>query len=106
MSVGAQKTGERKNPPIGAIIALVVLLVVFLAWYAEKSFNPMYGAVHAPQSGLQASDEAYIRQEAQASQGDFNKLSPADQQKVNQILHGWGAVGLKSWWTRIQQGSH
>jgi hypothetical protein len=74
-----------------AIIIAVVLLVAFMAWWGYRSFNEG----DKPHTARGDQIDAMLTAEAQKCQGDFSKLPPEDQQKVNQVTGGWGAAAIK-----------
>ncbi len=95
-------TGKQAVPP--AIVAIVVvLLVVFVAWRAYRAFAGPAVMVHPPVTAQMQQDQAYVSQKAREARGDFARLSPADQAKVQQLTHGFGAPAIASAY-RKQQG--
>jgi hypothetical protein len=73
-----------------AIIVAVVVLVAFLAWWGHRSFTDG----DRPQTARSAEIDSMLTAEAQKCQGDFSKLPPDEQDKVNKVTGGWGAVAI------------
>ncbi len=102
MSTQAKKqTGKQGLGPVPIVVAVVVL-VGFLVWYGMRVFG---GPPTRPLPPPPTADIDFVKQKAHESQGDFKKLNPADQQKVQQITHGWGVSAIASDW-RKEHESH
>lgn len=75
---------------VPAIIIAVVLLVAFMSWWGYRSLNE--GS--RPKTARSAEIDDMLTAEAQKCQGDFGKLPAEDQDKVNKVTGGWGAVAI------------
>jgi hypothetical protein len=79
---------SKKVLPILGIVALVGVTV----WWGIYSFSqPVY-----PKTQKMIDDDKFIAELAKKSGGDFSKLSPEEQQKLNQMSMGHGPSVLKS----------
>jgi hypothetical protein len=74
-----------------AIIIAVVVLVAFMSWWGYRSFNEG----DKPKTARSTEIDAMLTAEAQKCQGDFSKLPPEDQAKVNKVTGGWGFAAIK-----------
>lgn len=100
MSVHTGKPAARQKVSPVVIAIAVVLLAGFVAWRGWAAFaGPQAGPLPPPPT----QDINYISQMARATQGDFNKLSPDDQAKVQKITHGWGQSALVGAWRKAQK---
>ena len=103
MSVHSGKAAPQKQQVHPAVIVLaVVVLLAFVFWRAHAAFTIPQGKLPPPPT----QDINFLMQKARECQGDFNKLSPADQEKVQKISHGWGVASMQSDWRRESQGQH
>ncbi|HZT42255.1 MAG TPA: hypothetical protein VFA07_08695 [Chthonomonadaceae bacterium] len=102
MSVRSSKAEPQKQqvPPAVIVIAVVVLLA-FVVWRGWAAFTMPQGKLPPPPT----QDINFLEQKARECQGDFSKLSPADQQKVQQISHGFGPAAMASDWRKESQPS-
>jgi hypothetical protein len=73
-----------------AVIIAVVVLVAFLSWWGYRNLNDG----DRPKTAHSAQIDEMLTAEAQKCQGDFSKLSPEDQKKVNDVTGGWGGVAI------------
>lgn len=90
MSVYQNNGVEKANPQLPIIIGAVVLLAVFIGFMAYINFRPQ-GPVP-----VKTATSDWLEKLARESKGDFSKLSPQDQAKLNQIPPGGqGADWLK-----------
>jgi hypothetical protein len=80
----------KKMLPIFGVGAAV--LVAFAVWLGIRSFS---GPSYAPTDKSVAADN-FVAEMAKKSGGDFSKLSPEEQQKLNQMSMGHGSSMLKS----------
>ncbi len=85
-------------PPVATIIAIVAV-VAFVAWRAWVAFTPQI-VMHPPAQAQQQRDVDFVAQKAREVQGDFTKLSPDDQTKVQQVTHGFGPAAIASTWKK------
>jgi hypothetical protein len=76
---------DKKNIAIGAA---AIVLLAFVIWWGIKNFNPS----DPPKTKTQLDTDAYLKELAKKSGGDFSKLSPEEQQKVNSMTSGRGAM--------------
>src|SRR5207302_23463 len=86
--------------PIAVAIA-VVALVAFVGWLGLRTFG---GPPTRPLPPPPTADINFVKQKAHEVQGDFKKLSPEDQKKVQQITHGWGVSAIASDWRKEKEG--
>jgi hypothetical protein len=73
------------------IAAVGVLLVAFLVWLAYRNFGP-FGQ---PKTFTVKEQKDWVTERARATQGDFTRLSPEEQKKLNGISFGNGATYLR-----------
>ncbi len=95
MASGQSASKNGVPPAVGVVIA--VLLVLFISWVGYASLAP-----HAPQevkreaaSPQLAENDAWLKQKATECQGDFDKLSPEDQKKAQEITRNMAPMALK-----------
>jgi hypothetical protein len=80
--------------PPAVAAALVVVLLAFVGWLAWANlFAP---PKPAPMDAKGQANHEYIKQLAVKSGGDFSKLSPEEQQKLQKMTTGYGAMAMKS----------
>lgn len=79
---------DKKQLPI--IIAVVVVLVVVLTWWGMKNFAPE-GKINTAES---TKTDDLVKELKKKSGGDFSKLSPEEQEKLNKMSGGRGAMML------------
>jgi hypothetical protein len=80
--------------PPAVAAALVVVLLAFVGWLAWANlFAP---PKPAPMDAKGQANHEYIKQLAVKSGGDFSKLSPDEQQKLQKMTTGYGAMAMKS----------
>lgn len=103
MSVRSTNPTTKRSVPPGVIAIAVVLLVLFVGWRAYEAFAPIRSGPLPPPP---TKDIEFIKQKAQEAQGDFAKLSPEDQQKVQQAAHGFGQAAIASAWNKLQRNPH
>jgi hypothetical protein len=77
----------------------VVAVVLFIAWRAWVAFAPIQAGPLPPPP---TQDINFVMQKSVECQGDFGKLSAADQAKVQQITHGWGPSAIAADWRKSQ----
>ena len=75
------------------VIAAALFLVIIIVVIARVTFAPPAGP-DTRQTASQQSDNAWLTQKAKESGGDFNKLAPADQEKVQTLTKGKGGFVL------------
>lgn len=100
MGTSSRKTIQKKQvSPIVVAIAVVALLL-FVGWRAWVTFAPpRVGKLPPPPT----QEIEFINQKAREVQGDFSRLKPEDQIKIQQITHGFGPAAIASAWRRQQQ---
>jgi hypothetical protein len=80
-------------PPTVAA-GLVIVLLAFIGWLAYANlFAP---PKPAPMDAKGQANHDFIKQLAVKSGGDFSKLSPDEQQKLQKMTSGYGAMAMKS----------
>ncbi len=94
-----QSQGSGASPVVIAIA--VVVLVVFIAW---RGWVALRGPVAGPLPPPPTADINFVKQKSIEVQGNFDKLSPEDQDKVQKITHGWGKSAIISNWGKHQRG--
>ncbi|HZP83761.1 MAG TPA: hypothetical protein VFB21_19120 [Chthonomonadaceae bacterium] len=87
----AAPSSDSQAVPPRVILAAALALVVFLGWMAYRTFGPFT----PPKTFTVQDQKAWVAKLARETQGDFDKLSPADQTKLNNISFGNGATYLK-----------
>lgn len=100
MSVRSNKSTSRQQIHPAVVVVAVVALVAFIIWIGMRSFaGPPQGNLPPPPT----QDLNYIVQKAKECQGDFKKLSAADQAKVQKITQGWGESTMASKWNQANK---
>jgi hypothetical protein len=84
-STKAQKKAESPGLSVPIVVGVCVVLLIFLVFLGYHYLGPHreYLPPHAA-----GPDESWMMQKAMETQGDFGKLSPADQQEA--FRHGGG----------------
>jgi len=101
MKRAAPSTPKQSVSPVVVVLA-VLALVLFVAWRAWVAFAPpRMGKLPPPPT----QDIQFINQKAREVQGDFSRLSPEDQMRVQQITQGFGPAAIASAWRKQQQGN-
>lgn len=79
-----------KNSQVGApvIVIAAIILGLFMFWMYKVNFKTV------PEAKPIVVDKQLLLRLAQQSQGDFSKLSPQDQARVNGMTGGYGAVAI------------
>jgi uncharacterized membrane protein YukC len=90
----ARGTGRAAGVPPVVAAALVVVLVAFIGWlaYAYMLAPPK----PAPMDAKGQANHDFIKQLAVKSGGDMSKLSPEEQQKLQKMTTGYGAMAMKN----------
>ena len=86
---GARKEKQAVQPYQMGIAILALLVVIGFIAYA--SFKPRDEALTVPKSET----TKWIEQKASETNGDIKRLSPEDQQKLQQLTHNRGEAMLK-----------
>jgi hypothetical protein len=82
---------QRPIPP-QAIVAVALLLAVVIGWMAYRTFGPL----SQPKTFTVQDQKTWVAELARKSGGDFTRLTPAEQQKLDGISLGNGAKMLQS----------
>ena len=80
---------DKKQIPI--VVAIVVVLIGGLAWWGMKNLGPE-GKINTEVSAKQ---DDFIKEMKTKSGGDFSKLSAEEQDKLNKMSGGRGAMMLQ-----------
>jgi hypothetical protein len=84
------------------MVIAVAALIAFLAWRGWVAFaGPPTGKLPPPPT----QDINFLYQKARECKGDFSKLSPDDQAKVQQISRGFGPAAMASDWRELSKKS-
>src|SRR5689334_9759162 len=97
-SIKTTESGGRQqvSPVVVALLALA--LIAFVVWRAWSAFaGPPTGKLPPPPT----QDINFLQQKAKDCQGDFNKLSPEDQAKVQKISMGFGQAAMASTYRKL-----
>ena len=92
MSVGQKMSAGKRSASLKVIVVAVSVLLVFIgfvAYMSQSSGNST--SITVPKTEL----TRWIEGLAAQSGGDFNKLSPEDQQKLQRATRGQGEMMLK-----------
>ena len=85
-----QNTSNKPNPlVIAGLVAVIVLAVCLVFW-----FMPHTDVIKSPDSP----NITELKKMAAQSQGDFSKLSPADQAKADQLSNNHGAQSISMYY--------
>ena len=82
MAARPVKGVEKASLSAPAIIGAIVLLVVFLGFLAYRNFGP------SGPTPVKTATSDWLEKIARESGGDYNKLSPADKARLDQIPFG------------------
>lgn len=99
------KALDSSGPASTKTALLIVGLIVVIAIAAYFSYQAM------PRSGgvtgvvKQNPQFDFLTAKAKECQGDFSRLSPEDQQKVNEASHGRGAEYMARAWGSMQKAA-
>jgi hypothetical protein len=83
----------QSKPTVVAIVVAAVVLVLFLGWLAYANFSGP--KLHPIQPTQKTEADLYIEQLRKKSGGDWNKLTPEEQARVNQITRGFGPMAIR-----------
>ena len=97
MAVNSNNTGQKQGLSTPIILVVVVLAVAFIGYLAYHNFVPHEHPAVA--SGPLTPQEQFLKQEAQKCGGDFSKLPPEDQAKVQAATRGYGVPAMKTAFT-------
>ena len=86
------QTSSGKQVPVPVTVLAVIGLVAFMAWWGIRSFGPE-PEILTPAGQAQNN---WLRKIAIECKGDFSKLSPADQLKLQTNTMGHGVSAMKS----------
>lgn len=91
-STKARKKAESPSLSVPIVVGVCVVLLIFLGLLGYHYFGPHsdYLPPHAAGPG-----ESWMKQKAMETQGDFSKLSPADQQEAFHRGGGEAPISLK-----------
>ena len=78
------------------MVACVIGLVAFIVFLAYRTIGPSL----VPKTVSVREQREWVTKLAQDTQGDFSRLSPDDQKKVNGISSGNGATYLRAMYER------
>jgi hypothetical protein len=98
---GKSKDGSKQSLSVPAVIAGVVILLLFFGWLAYRNFGP--APLPAEKPSPNASRIAKIFAD---SGGDWDKVSPADQQWIHQFSGGKEAMAWASMKSGGAKGQH
>ena len=84
-STKARKKADSPGLSVPIVVGVCVVLLIFLGLLGYHYFGP--STEHLPPHAA-GPDESWMKQKAMETQGDFGKLSPADQQEA--FKHGGG----------------
>ena len=83
------KSKSTVSPPMVAAACIALLAVII--YLAVSSFSPVHETLKIPKSET----TRWIEQKAAESSGEYSRLSPQDQQKLQKLSHGRGETMLK-----------
>ena len=88
-----QNTQEQGANKLPIAIAAVVLAVVVI-FISYKFFTPRTEEIKLKDTP----NITWMKQKALDVKGDFSKLSPTDQKKVNEYSHNYGPVSISNYY--------
>ena len=101
-SIKTAETGARQQVSPVVVALLAIVLIAFIVWRAWSAFaGPPTGKLPPPPT----QDINFIQQKAKECQGDFTKLSPEDQAKVQKITMGFGQASMASTYRKLSKSS-
>jgi hypothetical protein len=80
----------RKQVPVPVIIAACVALLGLMGWWGYRNFGPQV----TPKTAENLKADAFLQEMAKKCGGDFSKLTPEEQLKVNGFAGGRGAMAI------------
>lgn len=102
MAIKASKPSSSQGVSPAVIAIVAVVLLAFVGWLAYANLAP-HAEPYVPKTTPEgAATNNWIEQKAKESKGDISKLSPEDQDKLQKITRGYGAVALKTMLNRPQ----
>lgn len=90
---GAKNAKDKTNANLPIIVIAVVALVAFMIWMGYRSFGPE----PKPVNDLTRAHDQWMEQVAKVSGGDFSKVKPEDQAKLQSESYGHGDMVLKTY---------
>jgi len=101
-SIKTTGTGARQQVSPMVVVLLMIALIAFVTWRAWSAFaGPRAGKLPPPPT----QDINFIQQKAKECQGDFTRLSPEDQKKVQKITMGFGQALMASTYRKLSTSS-
>jgi hypothetical protein len=85
-------TDEKKQIPVPVVIAACIAVLALVVWWGFKNFSPG----DPPKSSLNVQVDNYLAEMAKKSGGDWSKLTPEEQAKVNGMTGNRGAMAISS----------
>ncbi|MCS7309581.1 MAG: hypothetical protein RMM06_06365 [Armatimonadota bacterium] len=84
-----------RNPKATAALLAIVLALALIAWQTYRYFGPR-PEYPPPMQARNEQVSAWIREMAQKSGGDINRLSPQERQQLEILTRGNGEVALRA----------
>jgi hypothetical protein len=81
---------EKKQIPVPVVVAACIAALGFMGWWGYKNFGPQ----DTPKTSKNIEVDNYLAEMAKKSGGDWNKLTPEEQAKVNSMTANRGAMAL------------
>ena len=80
----------KKQVPMPVVVAACIFALAFMGWWGYKNF----GSANTPKTAENVKVDNYLAEMAQKSGGDWSKLTPEEQAKVNSMTGNRGALAL------------
>ncbi len=90
------KTVSGPQVPMAVMIPLIAAAILLVGGIGYRTLFYTPGTATAAQMEKQTQDQDFLKQKARECSGDFSKLSPADQKKVNEITAGRGEFAIRT----------
>lgn len=98
----AGKSGSASSSPLAAplppqvVVVAALLVIAVIGWVAYRAFGP----IAQPPTFTVSDQKAWVADLARKSGGDFSRLGPAEQKRLDAISLGNGARMLRSAYER------
>lgn len=105
MNVSSNKSSQTKSKPQVSPILVAVVVIALLAFVIWRGMAAFSGPSASKLPPPPAQETSFIEQKAKDCQGDFKKLNREDQDKVQQISHGFGESAMASTYRQLSKTS-
>lgn len=90
---GAKNARDKNNVNLPIVVIAVIALIVFMGWMGYRTFGPE----PRPVNDLTIAHDKWMEQVARDSKGDFSKVKPEDQSRLQKESYGHGEQMLQGY---------